>query len=139
MFRRLALVAAAAALSWAAFAHPSESAGPERAYVVRHGDTLWSIAEANYGGDPRAAVWRLRERNGLEGTTLLRPGRRLADRFDGCDAVVYGHTHVPQVARHGATWILNPGSPTERRTARMHAMLMLEVEGAEVRPELVRL
>ena len=46
-----------------------------------------------------------------------RAGReeRLLERFPGCDAVVYGHTHVPQVERHGAVWILNPGSPTERR------------------------
>ncbi len=64
---------------------------------------------------------------------------RLAARFEGCHAVVYGHTHIPQVARHGATWILNPGSPTERRRAPSHSMLMLDVEGEEVRPQLVAL
>src|ERR1700712_4173274 len=26
---------------------------------------------------------------------------RLVARFPGCDAIVYGHTHVPQVERHG--------------------------------------
>jgi calcineurin-like phosphoesterase family protein len=31
---------------------------------------------------------------------------RLAARFPGCDAVVYGHTHVPQVERFGDVWIL---------------------------------
>ena len=77
MFVRIAAVAAAAALAWAGFARPSESAGHERAYVVRAGDTLWSIATANYAGDPREAVWHLRKRNGLEGSTLLRPGQRL--------------------------------------------------------------
>jgi predicted phosphodiesterase len=40
---------------------------------------------------------------------------RLAGRFPACAAVVYGHTHVPQVERYGDVWILNPGSPTERR------------------------
>jgi putative phosphoesterase len=64
---------------------------------------------------------------------------RLAARFPGCGAVVYGHTHVPQVERTGDVWILNPGSPTERRRAPTHAMLVLEVEAAEIRPELVRL
>ena len=34
---------------------------------------------------------------------------RLAARFPGCDAVVYGHTHVPEVERVGGVWILNPG------------------------------
>ena len=62
---------------------------------------------------------------------------RLARRFPGCDAIVYGHTHVPEVARLGDVWILNPGSPTERRTARGHAMLSLLVEGGEIDPELV--
>ncbi len=70
-----------------------------------------------------------------------RAGReaRLVVRFPGCDAVVYGHTHVPEVERHGDVWILNPGSPTERRSAPVHSMLVLEVEGGEIRPELVTL
>ena len=64
---------------------------------------------------------------------------RLAARFPGCGAVVYGHTHIPQVARVGSAgvWILNPGSPTERRRGPVHSMLVLEVEGGEIRPELV--
>ena len=70
-----------------------------------------------------------------------RAGReeRLAARFPGCAAVVYGHTHEPQVARVGATWILNPGSPTERRRAPSHTMLVLEVAGERIRPELIPL
>ena len=70
-----------------------------------------------------------------------RAGReaRLAARFPGCAAVVYGHTHVPQVERFGDVWILNPGSPTERRRAPVHSMLVLEVARGEIRPELVTL
>jgi uncharacterized protein len=70
-----------------------------------------------------------------------RAGRegRLARRFPRCAAVVYGHTHEPQVSRVGETWILNPGSPTERRRAPAHTMLVLEVLDGELRPELVRL
>ena len=66
---------------------------------------------------------------------------RLAARFPGCDAVVYGHTHIPQVARLGpeGVWILNPGSPTERRRGPVHSILVLEVEEGEIRPELVTL
>ena len=62
---------------------------------------------------------------------------RLVRRFPGCDAVVYGHTHLPEVERHGGVWILNPGSPTERRRAPAHTMLVLEIEAGEIRPELV--
>jgi predicted phosphodiesterase len=62
---------------------------------------------------------------------------RLATHFPGCDAVVYGHTHVPQLASVGRTWILNPGSPTERRRAPAHSVLVLEIEAGTISPELV--
>jgi len=70
-----------------------------------------------------------------------RDGRaeRLAAAFPGCDAVVYGHTHLPEVTRREATWILNPGSPTERRSGPFRSMLLLELDGAGLRPRLVEL
>src|SRR5438270_13151220 len=70
-----------------------------------------------------------------------RAGReaRLAARFPDCEAVVYGHTHVPQVERFQHLWILNPGSATERRRAPIHAMLVLSVLGGRLTPELVGL
>jgi uncharacterized protein len=64
---------------------------------------------------------------------------RLVRRFPGCDAILYGHTHRPQVERHEGVWILNPGSPTERRTGPFHAMLLLEIARGQIAPELVRL
>jgi putative phosphoesterase len=66
-------------------------------------------------------------------------GARLVSAFPGCEAVVYGHTHVPEVSRVGEVWVLNPGSPTERRRAPAHSMLMLEIGSAYIRPELVTL
>jgi putative phosphoesterase len=70
-----------------------------------------------------------------------RAGReaRLAARFEDCNAVVYGHTHVPQVERFQHLWVLNPGSPTERRSAPARAMLVLSVRGNRLTPELVTL
>jgi putative phosphoesterase len=64
---------------------------------------------------------------------------RLARQFPGCAAVLYGHTHEPQVAPVGDAWILNPGSPTERRHAPSHTMLVLEVADRTIRPELLQL
>jgi putative phosphoesterase len=61
------------------------------------------------------------------GPALGRP-QRLVDAFPGCAAVVYGHTHVPDATRVGDAWILNPGSPTERRSSPRHGMIVLEVE-----------
>jgi putative phosphoesterase len=70
---------------------------------------------------------------------MLGRGERLVASFPGCDAVVYGHTHVPDISRTGDIWVLNPGSPTERRRAPAHSMLMLAIESGEIRPELVTL
>jgi putative phosphoesterase len=72
-----------------------------------------------------------------------RAGRegRLVGRFPDCHAIVYGHTHVPQLERHDGVWILNPGSPTERRSAPAHSMLVVRVDDADgdVAAELVSL
>jgi uncharacterized protein len=51
---------------------------------------------------------------------------RLQALFPGCDVIAYGHTHLPEVSRVRETWILNPGSPTERRRAPEHTMIVLE-------------
>ena len=76
MFARIAVIVGLLALAVAYSARSSISAGHEQAYVVRYGDTLWSIAASHYGGDTREAVWNLQDRNHLAGT-LVRPGQRL--------------------------------------------------------------
>jgi putative phosphoesterase len=58
---------------------------------------------------------------------------RLLEAFPSCDVIVYGHTHMPEVARAGEAWILNPGSPTERRRAADHTMIVI----ADGEPRLV--
>ena len=68
-----------------------------------------------------------------------RAGReaRLIARFPGCDAIVYGHSHMPQLERVAGVWILNPGSPTERRRAAARSMIVLAVSPKQLRPRLV--
>lgn len=58
---------------------------------------------------------------------------RLRGWFPTCDVIAYGHTHLPQCVRDGKGWIVNPGSPTERRRAPAHTMAVV-VGGV---PELV--
>jgi nucleoid-associated protein YgaU len=73
---RILLVALAVLLVWTLFAGESGASGPERSYRVRPGDTLWSIAERTFAGDPREGVWKLRERNGLDSAMIV-PGQTL--------------------------------------------------------------
>jgi uncharacterized protein len=94
-------------------------------------DRLPGTLIADAGGLPIGMTHEAGPRAGRE--------ERLAARFRDCAAVVYGHTHEPQVARVGETWILNPGSPTERRRAPSHTMLVLEVADGALRPELIPL
>jgi LysM repeat protein len=76
MFARIVVIVALLTLAVAWGARRSDGAGPEQIYVVKSGDTLWSIAVSHYGGDPREAVWRLEDRNHLTGS-LVQAGQRL--------------------------------------------------------------
>jgi LysM repeat protein len=76
MFAKFLIVLVVAALAVGLAAQVSHSSGPERSYVVKPTDTLWSIAARNYAGDVREGVWKLQERNGLRSSTL-RPGQVL--------------------------------------------------------------
>jgi putative phosphoesterase len=63
---------------------------------------------------------------------------RLEQSFLGCDAIVFGHTHVPEIQRYTRRLILNPGSPTAPRSTLGSTMLELLVspEGT-IEPVLV--
>lgn len=51
---------------------------------------------------------------------------RLVEMFAECDLIGYGHTHMPEIARVDGIWIVNPGSPTERRRAPVHSVAAVE-------------
>jgi LysM repeat protein len=76
MFARVVVVLVVAVFLWAVFARESGATGPERYHVVQAGETIWSIVDDTYAGDPREGVWKLQRRNELDGTTIV-PGQRL--------------------------------------------------------------
>jgi len=62
---------------------------------------------------------------------------RLRAAFPACDAVVFGHTHMPEHAQFDGFQIFNPGSPTERRRAPVHTMGLATIDGAKISFELL--
>lgn len=76
MFGKLLILLCATALGLGYAAHGSSGAGPRQTYVVRAGDTLWSIAARTTTGDPRQAVWQLEQTNHLA-TATITPGEKL--------------------------------------------------------------
>ena len=76
MFGRIVVVVLVAVLVWAVLARDTGASGKPRHHTVQSGETLWTIAAAQYGGDPRSGVWRLQEANDLNGSTIV-PGQHL--------------------------------------------------------------
>ncbi|TML77790.1 MAG: LysM peptidoglycan-binding domain-containing protein [Actinobacteria bacterium] len=76
MFGKLLILLCALALAVGLAARSSNGAGPKRTYVVRPGDTLWTVAQQMYSGDPREGVWELEQRNHLASATIV-PGEKL--------------------------------------------------------------
>ena len=76
MFGKLLILVCVAALAVGLAARGSNGAGPKRIYLVRPGDTLWSVAERTFAGDPREGIWKIEQRNHLASATIV-PGEKL--------------------------------------------------------------
>ncbi len=77
MFARFFLLLAICLAGIGVVARTSQGSGQAQVYVVRPADTLWSIAQAHYGGDPREGVWKVTQANHLDAGVMLRPGEKL--------------------------------------------------------------
>jgi len=60
----------------------------------------------------------------------------LRGEFPRGDAVVFGHTHMPEHAEREGFQIFNPGSPTERRRAPAHTLGSASIDGGRIVFEL---
>lgn len=64
--------------------------------------------------------------------------KRLRRSFADCDAVVFGHTHMPEhETLDDGFQIFNPGSPTERRRAPTRTMGVATIERGAITFELL--
>jgi uncharacterized protein len=70
-------------------------------------------------------------------TTPERAWRSFSAAVPAVDGIVFGHSHQPLIERRDGTWLLNPGSPTDRRRQPTFSFLRLTIADGELVPELV--
>lgn len=79
--------------------------------------------------------------HGDQGYGASTPERaRRSFRADEVDVVLFGHSHIPLVKQLGdERWLVNPGSPTDKRSQRRYSFALLHVDGATraVMPRIV--
>jgi putative phosphoesterase len=63
--------------------------------------------------------------HGQKGTTF----KRAWGAFEGekLDVIIFGHSHIPYLEKHEETWVLNPGSPTDKRRQIYFSYAMIEL------------
>jgi len=73
-------------------------------------------------------------RIGMVHDSGARTGRetRLARWFPACDLVVFGHSHIPLSAPGCGQHLLNPGSPTDKRTQPHHTLALLDMDDGKI-------
>jgi hypothetical protein len=53
------------------------------------------------------------------------------------DVICFGHSHQPVCRRRDRGWLVNPGSPTDKRTQARYSYAILTIERGRVMPRLV--
>jgi putative phosphoesterase len=73
-------------------------------------------------------------------TTPARAQRAFAAEPAGSlAAIVFGHSHIPLVERRpDGTWLVNPGSPTDRRRQPLYSWALLTIEDGAVSAATLR-
>ena len=74
-------------------------------------------------------------RVGMVHDSGARSGReaRLARWFPACDLVVFGHSHIPLDGPGRGQRLLNPGSPTDRRSQPHHTLALVDLDDGRIR------
>ena len=62
---------------------------------------------------------------------------RAVSHFPDAGVVVFGHSHVPLIEQRGAVLLVNPGSPTDRRSQPRFSCARLTLDGGVAAAELI--
>jgi uncharacterized protein len=67
------------------------------------------------------------------GHTTPERARRAFEDAPDLDAIVFGHSHIPLVERDdGGRWLVNPGSPTDRRRQPRYSWALLRIDEGRI-------
>lgn len=55
------------------------------------------------------------------------------------DVLVFGHSHSPVLKKEGRKFLLNPGSPTDKRFARTNSFIAMTIDQGDVNAEIISL
>ena len=127
--------------------HLGDFTGPEVPRLLEAVAPLEAVAGNN---DPPALVRRFGRRkvltvggvriglvhgDGRAGTTIGRSVAAFAD--EPVDVICFGHSHQPLCERRDGRWLVNPGSPTDKRSQARYSYAILRIEGGRAVPRLV--
>jgi putative phosphoesterase len=127
--------------------HLGDFTGPEIPALFEALAPLEAVAGNN---DPPAVVARFGRRKilsvagvriglvhgeGRGGTSVSRSLAAFAG--EGLDVICFGHSHQPLCERHDSGWLINPGSPTDKRAQPRYSYGILEIDRGRVLPRLV--
>ncbi len=73
--------------------------------------------------------------DGRGGTTVSRSLAAFAG--EPVDVVCFGHSHQPLCERRDSVWVVNPGSPTDKRRQPRYSYAILEITRGRAAPRLV--
>jgi putative phosphoesterase len=127
--------------------HLGDFTGPDIPRLLEEVAPLEAVAGNN---DPPALVRRFGRRkvltvggvriglvhgDGARGTTIGRSVAAFAD--EPVDVICFGHSHQPVCERREGRWLVNPGSPTDKRTQARYSYAIVHIEDRCVAPRLV--
>jgi len=73
--------------------------------------------------------------DGTRGTTHERA--RAAFAHERVDVIVFGHSHVPSCTNIDGVWVVNPGSPTDKRRRPKYSFAVLDIDADGCVPRLI--
>ena len=72
--------------------------------------------------------------DGSKRTTIERARRAFAD--ENVHVILFGHSHISYCEKRDGVWLVNPGSPTDKRRSAFFSYGILEVKNGKIMPRL---